>query len=127
MKTPRSLIGAALAAALLIMTNAPSASAATGSFWCDGGIDYVDFGPGSAGDGLAIGCLVGGVSKQVVVYTSHATCANANKTLEQVKAWKSTAEAALLSKRIVQINWQTDNNCGGDLGTKFITFMSLRR
>ena len=115
-------LGTAFALALGIIVLGRSAPAAAAVVTCDGGLIYVDFQQMSSNNTrLQFGCWSGGVEKDFYSYTGNSSCTNDNVTLETLKGFKSSAEAALLSGKQVIVYY---DQCGS---TNYVSTFSLRR
>ena len=95
------------------------AQAAT--YTCDGGLDYVDFGPDGSGMGLQFGCITGSTVRHMNSYTASDVCTAQNVSTDVMKGWLAMAQAALLSGRQLVVYY---TSCGG---RNRIDFVSMRK
>jgi hypothetical protein len=115
-------IALALVIATIVFVHPSPASATAGSLTCDGGMIYVDFQQMSATNTrLQFGCWSNGVEKDFYSYTGAGSCTGDNVSLETLKGFKASAEAALLSGKQIGVYYDL---CGS---TMYTSTFSLRR
>jgi hypothetical protein len=84
---------------------------------------FVDTYPGATNHVMNFSCFSGGTERTFFVYTGGApgSCSSYHRNIETWRYWKTSAETALLSGRVVHVYYDVCN------GNNHVTAFSLRR